>query len=41
MGWFFYPWLFDPTWKTCRCGHFEEKITRGLTPGDTILPKTY
>ena len=25
MGWFFYPLLFDPTWKTKLCDNFEAK----------------
>jgi hypothetical protein len=24
-GWFWYPLLFDPTWKTKECSNFEEK----------------
>jgi hypothetical protein len=24
-GWFFYPIVFDPTWKTKECANFEEK----------------
>lgn len=24
-GWFFYPFNFDPTWKTKVCSNFEEK----------------
>jgi len=24
-GWFFYPTLFDPTWKEKDCSNFEEK----------------
>lgn len=24
-GWFFYPSLFDPTWKTKKCVNYEEK----------------
>ena len=24
-GWFIYPLLFDPTWKTKDCSNFEEK----------------
>ena len=25
MGWFIYPLLFDPTWKTKACDNFEDK----------------
>lgn len=26
-GWFFYPILFDPVWKTKECGNYEtEKV---------------
>ena len=24
-GWFDYPWLFDPIWKTKECDHWEAK----------------
>ena len=24
-GWFFYPLLFDPVWKTKKCTNFEQK----------------
>ncbi len=24
-GWFMYPWLFDPVWKTKLCDNFESK----------------
>ena len=24
-GWFFYPELYDPVWKTVDCANFEEK----------------
>lgn len=23
-GWFFYPFLYDPTWKTVECPHYEQ-----------------
>ena len=23
-GWFFYPWLYDPTWKLSLCKNYEE-----------------
>jgi hypothetical protein len=25
MGWFFYPWVFDPVWKTSLCRNYEPK----------------
>lgn len=24
-GWFYYPMLFDPTWKTVKCNNFVKK----------------
>ncbi len=24
-GWFFYPFVFDPIWKTKKCTHFKQK----------------
>lgn len=24
-GWFIYPMLFDPTWKTAKCNNFQSK----------------
>lgn len=24
-GWFYYPYLFDPVWKTSLCANFEER----------------
>jgi len=26
MGWFFYPLIFDPTWKTKFCDNFKKSI---------------
>ena len=28
MGWFFYPFLFDPVWKNKKCNNFEEIKTK-------------
>lgn len=32
MGWFFYPFNFDPVWKTNLCDNYE---TRGEKSGET------
>jgi len=29
-GWFFYPLLFDPVWKTKLCSNFEEKVNHAV-----------
>jgi hypothetical protein len=26
-GWFYYPMLFDPTWKESMCANFENKVS--------------
>lgn len=32
MGWFFYPLLFDPTWKTKDCANFTPKPAQNPPP---------
>ncbi len=30
-GWFMYPFLFDPVWKTKRCSNFEAKNSDAIS----------
>jgi hypothetical protein len=30
-GWFFYPWCFDPVWKTKDCANFEQVGAKKMT----------
>lgn len=31
-GWFMYPALFDPVWKTKKCLNFENKVNPTVSP---------
>ena len=37
-GWFFYPLLFDPVWKTSLCSNYEERVSPAVSPA--VSPET-
>jgi hypothetical protein len=39
-GWFMYPYLFDPTWKTKKCANFESCQSVSLAISDAVSSET-
>jgi hypothetical protein len=37
-GWFYYPTLFDPTWKEVDCANYEDKGVTDERGGVEVIP---